>query len=189
MAQVLARISDASLLCRVCKIVLLTLFSILASPGLQCTEWEEGRRAFGLILNSVLGGLYYDETRQPDLHLNSCLKLSPYSTVNTLCLYYKYRQANAVYCGKHTKTPKSTVWAVLWNASKWYNWLLLCCKGFIQHSIGCVEREGTRQGKSTLIQLVQRLRDQKVHITTITITTTTTISILCYVFALYTTFF
>jgi len=77
---------DVSLVCSVCEIVLLTLFSMTDSPGLHCTELEEASRTFGLILNSVLGGPYYDETRQPDLHLKSCFKLSPYSTVNTLCL-------------------------------------------------------------------------------------------------------
>jgi len=44
------------LLCCVCEIVLLTLFSMLASPGLQSPEREDGSRAFGLILNSVLEG-------------------------------------------------------------------------------------------------------------------------------------
>ena len=57
--------------------------------------------------------------------------------------------------------------------------------------MGWVVREGTLYGKSTVIELVQRLRERKVHFFIFTTTTTTIIiiSILCYVFVLYITFF
>jgi hypothetical protein len=43
---------------------------MLASPGPEYTEGNEVER-LGLILNSVSGSLYYDETWQPEVDLSN----------------------------------------------------------------------------------------------------------------------